>query len=106
MESNNTKGSKFFTGVIGGFIFGIMIATIIYYAFIRDTTKIDPKDCPAPPKCKPCSPEKVCPPQNNCPTCPPPVTCPEQVAKRDPYSDPLRPKTIDFPGIGSLGRFF
>ena len=34
-------------GMIGGFAVGIILAVIIYFAFIRDTTKIKPESCPA-----------------------------------------------------------
>ena len=54
----NTNGVG---GMIGGFAVGIILAVIIYFAFIRDTTKTKPESCPE---------AKECPEAKKCPECP------------------------------------
>ena len=65
------------SGIIGGFAIGIILAVIIYFAFIRDTTKIKPEACPVCPEAKECPACPACPVAKECPVCPEAKACPE-----------------------------
>lgn len=79
---NNRGSNQLFKGAIGGFIFGIIIAALVYFMFIQDTSKIDPEDCPTCPTCPACPAPTVCPKYEtaDCPVCPAVADCPASSA--------------------------
>ena len=68
MNTNGVGGFSGVGGMIGGFAVGIILAVIIYFAFIRDTTKIKPESCPEAKECPECPLCQVCE-DKECPAC-------------------------------------